>query len=205
MDDKIEIAETEMELYYEENGERMVPPPKARIRYIRIGLGSSDDEERRARERAEEAYDMLVPGLFRNGADFATVAQEYSEDPDSAAKGGEIDGWIGESSDLLLELAEHPLHEAALGLEPGEISKPFQMAGSLYIVEVLERTDPEPLSFEEARPFIEEVLTERKHRSLAADLQERLLKEADVVMYLEVLEAYFKKLSQPSAKDGAKG
>ena len=202
--DKIEITETAMKAFYAKNNKQMVPPPKARVRYIRIGLGASDDEERRARQRADEAYRKLVPGFFRDGADFAAVAQEYSEDPESAAKGGEIDGWIGESSDLLLELTEHPFHEAALRLEPGEISEPFQMAGSLYIVQVLERTEPEPLSFEEVMPFIEEVLSERKHRTLAADLQKRLLKEANVVIYPEVLEAYFKKLLQPLTENRVK-
>ncbi len=78
------------------------------------------------------------------------------------------------------------------------------MAGSLYIVQVLERTEPEPLSFEEAKPFIEEVLTEQMHHTLAADLQKRLLKEANVVMYPEVLEAYFKKLSRPLTEDRVK-
>ncbi len=205
VDDKIEIADTEMQEFYAKNGKRMAYPPRARIRYIRIDLGASNDEERRARERAQEAYNKLVPGFFRDGADFATVAQEYSEDPESAAKGGEIDGWIGESSDPLLELTDHPFHEAVLRLEPGEIGKPFQMAGSLYIVQVLERTEPKPLGFEKAKPFIEEVLTERKHRALAIDLQKRLLKDADVVMYPEVLETYFKKRSQPPSTDGAKG
>ena len=103
-----------------------------------------------------------------------------------------------------MELTEHPFHEAALRLEPGEISEPFQMAGSLYIVQVLERTEPEPLSFEEVMPFIEEVLSERKHRTLAADLQKRLLKEANVVIYPEVLEAYFKKLLQPLTENRVK-
>jgi len=199
VDDKIEVTEAEMRAFYTENSKRMAYPPKARIRYIRIGLGTSDDEARRARERADEAYKKLVPGLFGDGADFASVAQEYSEDPQSAAKGGELAGWVGEGSDPLTELMDHPFHEAVLRLEPGEIGKPFEIAGSLYIVQVLERTEPQPLSFEEAKPYIEEVLTERKHRSLASDLQRRLLKQADVEVYPEVIEGYVKRLAEPAA------
>lgn len=201
VDDKIKVTDKEVRSFYDENGKRMAYPPKARIRYIRIGLGASDDEERRAREKADQAYSKLAPGLFREGADFAAVAKEYSEDPESAAKGGEIDGWIGESGDPLLELADHPFHEAVLRLEPGAIGKPFQMRGSLYIVQVLERTEPEPLSFEQAKPFIEEVLTERRHRTLAVDLQKRLLRDANVVTYPKVLEPYIKGLPR-SAQAG---
>lgn len=205
VDDKITVTDKEMQEYYARNGERMAYPPKARIRYIRIGLGASEDEERRAREKADQAYNKLAPGFFREGADFAAVAQEYSEDPESAAKGGEFDGWIGEISNPWLELTTHPFHKAVLRLEPGKIGKPFQMAGSLYIVRVLERTEPQSLSFEKAKPFIKKVLTERKHRELAIKLQKRLLKNADVVMYREVLETYFKKRSQPPSTNEAKG
>lgn len=205
VDDKIEVSETEMREFYAENSTRMVYPPKARIRYIRIGLGASEDEMRRARKRADEAYKKLVPGLFGDGADFASVAQEYSEDPESAAQGGELAGWVGEAGDPLTELIDHPFHERVLRLDPGEISKPFELAGSLYIVEVLERTEPEPMSFEDAKPFIEEVLTERKHRTLASGLQKRLLKQADVEIYPKVLESYFDKLGEPGVPDGSKG
>ncbi|WP_336072297.1 peptidyl-prolyl cis-trans isomerase [Nitratireductor rhodophyticola] len=205
VDDKIEVTEAEMKEFYKANVEQMVYPPRARIRYIRIGLGASDDEMRRARKRADEAYRKLVPGLFGDGADFAVVAQEYSEDPESAAKGGELAGWVGEGSDPLTELMDHPFHEAVLRLEPGEVSKPFEIAGSLYIVQVMERTKPQLLSLKEARPFIEEVLTERKHRALAADLQERQLKQANVKLYPEVLETYFENLAQPSGKNGSNG
>ncbi len=192
IDDKIEVTQEEMLAFYAENGERMALPPKARIRYIRIGLGAGGDEERRARERAEEAYEKLVPGFFADGADFAAVAKEYSEDPETAINGGERPGWIGESGDLLVEIADHPFHQAVMRLDPGEISKPFQVSDSLYVVQVIERTEPEPLSFEKVRPFIEEVLTERKHGTLAAELQRRLLQEADVVLYPGVLEEYLK-------------
>jgi peptidyl-prolyl cis-trans isomerase D len=171
VDDKIEVTEAEMQAFYEENAQRMTPPPRSRIRYIRIGLGASADEERRARERAEEAYKKLVPGLLGEAADFAAVAQEYSEDPETAANGGEVPGWIGESTDPFFEITDHPFHEAVLSLDPGEISEPFELAGSLYIVEVTERTEPEPLSFEQARPAIEEILTEQKHHAQSADLQ----------------------------------
>lgn len=205
VDDKIEVTEAEMRDFYAEISQRLAYPPKTRIRYIRIGLGASDDEARRARGRADEAYKKLAPGIFGEAADFATVAQEYSEDPESAARGGELAGWVGEGSDPLTELVDHPFHEAVLRLKPGEISEPFQIAGSLYIVQVLERTEPQPLSFEEATPFIEEVLTERKHRTLASDLQKRLLKQADVEVYPEVLESYFKKLERPAPNEGPNG
>lgn len=198
VDDKIQVTDEEMQKYYDENIDLMALPPKARIRYIRIGLGQTEDEQKVARARADEAYKKLVPGLFQQGADFAGVAQEFSEDPETAAQGGELSEWIGESDDILAEAQLHPFHEVALALQPDEISQPFQFGDSLYIVQVIERSGPEKLPFEQAKPYIEEMLTQQKHGEQMIQLQESLLGEANFVLYPTVLEKYFQELQTPA-------
>ncbi|MAU00584.1 MAG: hypothetical protein CL608_25855 [Anaerolineaceae bacterium] len=197
VDDKIEITDEEIQQYYQENQELMAFPPQARIRYIRIGLGNSEDEAASARQRADEAYEKLAPGLFQDGEDFSAVAQEYSEDPETAANGGEMPGWIGESGDILAEFEMHPFHEAVAGLQVDEISPPFEFGGSLYIVQVIERTEPETVDMEEARPFIEEILTQQKHEDLEIALQDQLLEQANFEIYWPVLETYLQQLPTP--------
>ena len=198
VDDKLEISDEEMQKYYDENINLMSLPPKARIRYIRIGLGQTEDEQQAAQARADEAYKKLVPGLFQQGAAFADVAQEYSEDPETAAQGGELLDWIGESDDILAEAQLHPFHEVVLSLQPEEISRPFPYGDSLYIVQVIERTEPEQLPFEQAKPYIEEILTQQKHEEQLTQIQEKLLKDANFVVYPTVLEAYFQQLPTPT-------
>ena len=198
VDDKLEVSDEEMQKYYDENINLMSLPPKARIRYIRIGLGQTEDEQKAAQARADEAYKKLVPGLFQQGAVFADVAQEYSEDPDTAAQGGELPDWIGESDDILAEAQLHPFHEVVLSLQSDEISRPFPYGDSLYIVQVIERTEPEQLPFEQAKPYIEEILTQQKHEEQLTQIQEKLLKDANFVVYPTVLEAYFQQLPTPT-------
>ncbi|MDL1944765.1 hypothetical protein FBQ99_20760 [Chloroflexi bacterium CFX2] len=198
VDDKIQVTDEELQKFYDENIDLMALPPKARIRYIRIGLGQTEDEQKAARARADEAYKKLVPGLFQQGADFAGIAQEYSEDPETAAQGGELSEWIGESDDILAEVQLHPFHEVALALQPDEISQPFQFGDSLYIVQVIERSGPEQLPFEQAKPYIEEILTQQKHDEQMVQLQETLLKQANFVIYPTVLEKYFQELQTPA-------
>lgn len=195
VDDKIEIIDEEVQRFYDENVAMMAMPPQMRIRYIRIGLGNSEDETAAAYAKADEAYKKLVPGLFQEGEDFAAVAQEYSEDPETAANGGEFPGWIGESTDILTEIELHPFHEMILGLPSGEISAPFEFGGSLYIVQVVERTEPELLPLEEARSYIEEILSLQKHEQLLVELQERLLEEANFEIFTIVLDEYLDQLS----------
>jgi len=201
VDDKLQVTDEEMRKYYDENIELMSRPPKARIRYIRIGLGTTDDEQKTAQARADEAYQKLVPGLFQQGQVFAEVAQEYSEDPDTAAQGGELPEWIGESNDILAEVQLHPFHEVALALQPGEISRPFQSSDSLYIIQVIERTESKQLTFDEAKPYIEEIFTQQKHAEQLIQVQETLLKNANFVVYPTVLEAYFQQLPTPTPFD----
>lgn len=197
VDDKIQVTDEEMQKYYDENLDLMSLPPKARIRYIRVGLGQTDDEQNAARARADEAYKKLVPGLFQEGASFAEVAQEYSEDPESAAQGGEFPDWIGESDDILTEVQIHPFHEVVLSLPTDEISQPFELGDSLYIVQVIERTGPEQMPFEEAKPYIEEILTQQKHDEQLEQIQQALVAEANIVVYPTVLENYFQQLQTP--------
>lgn len=199
VDDQIEVTDEELQTFYDANADMMTLPPNARIRYIRIGLGASEQEATAARARADEAYRKLVPGLFQQGEDFASVAQAYSEDPETAAKGGELDGWIGESDDILAEAQIHPFHEAVLALQPDEISPPFELGDSLYIVQVIERTAPEVLTFEQAKPSIEEILTQQKHEARLAQLSDELFKQANVVIYQTVLADYFGQLQTPVA------
>ncbi len=199
VDDKIQVTDEEIQKYYDENSSLMSIPPKTRIRYIRIGLGQTEDEQKAARARADEAYKKLVPGFFQQGTDFAQVAQEYSEDPETATKGGELPDWISESDDVFNEIKAHPLHQAAAALQPGDISSPSESGDSLYIVQVIERTEAEKLPFEQAKSYIKEILTERKHEEQLTQLGENLLRQANVVIYNTVLLDYFDKLATPVA------
>ena len=201
VDDQIEVTDQELQAFYDANTEMMALPPSARIRYIRIGLGASEEEARAARARADEAYRKLVPGLFQQGEDFATVAQAYSEDPETAAQGGELDGWIGETDDIMAEAQVHPFHEAVLALQPEEISPPFELGDSLYIVQVIERTAPEVLTFEQAQPYIEEILSQQKHEERLVLLSDDLFQQANVVIYESVLTDYFEQLQTPVAPE----
>lgn len=188
VDDKIEITDEELLAHYEQDKAQLVEPPQARIRQIMIRSGQTEDEYQRAWEKADEAYQKLAPGLFQAGADFAEVAREYSEDETTAAQGGEVPGWIGESRDLLSELVEHPFHQQVLRLAEGEISRPFEWNGAIYIVQVLERTEPRPLSFEEAEEMLREELRLQRHEELEVQLSERLLEQSNVTVYDQALE-----------------
>ncbi|MDE6377134.1 MAG: peptidyl-prolyl cis-trans isomerase [Duncaniella sp.] len=72
-----------------------------------------------------------IARLLAAGADFETRAREESEDPGSAARGGNL-GFFG-SGGMVPEF-----EDAAYSLKPGEISAPFPTAYGWHIVQTLE-------------------------------------------------------------------
>lgn len=69
------------------------------------------------------------------GEDFATLAQEYSDDTGSAVEGGDL-GWFAKDQGLVAEF-----EEAAFKLQAGEISPPVKTQFGYHIIKVEER-DP---------------------------------------------------------------
>lgn len=187
VDEKIKVSDQEVSAYYQDHKKELTEPAQVRIRYIVIRLGEPGPERVRAWAKANEAYKQLVPGVLQKGRDFAAVARQYSEDEATAAKGGELDGWIREGPDLLAELAEHPFHEQTLGLQNGEISRPFEWGRAIYIVQVRERKEARPLTLEETKELLREELRQKKHDERRAQLSRKLLTDARVVIYDQTL------------------
>lgn len=83
-------------------------------------------------ERAKAMLDKFVTQIRAGDADFAVLARQYSEDPGSGAKGGEL-GWADPSVYV-------PAFAQTLNaLEIGEISEPFRSSHGWHIVQLEER------------------------------------------------------------------
>ena len=88
-----------------------------------------------------------------NGASFADMARQYSDDS-SAAKGGDL-GWVSPGETV-------PEFEHAMNaLKPGEISQPVQTPFGFHLIEVLARRDQD-VTKERQRLLARQALRERK-------------------------------------------
>lgn len=204
VDEKIKIEDKDLQDYYNRNKAELVMPPKSKVRQIVIRAGSSDsasdDEHKKAFDKANEAYKKLVPGPLKKGEEFAGVAKQYSEDEETKDKGGEVAEWVEEEMDLMGEIVKHQYHEQVQAIPKGQIGPPFEANGYIYIVEVLDRSEPEQLSFEDSKEFIRERLTREKHAELSEQLSSKLMKDAKVVIYTRTLKK-IPRLSEPSGSE----
>jgi peptidyl-prolyl cis-trans isomerase C len=125
-----EPSDEEIQKFYEENKEAQFTTPEQRCaRHILF----NKDQEQKAEDVKKE---------LEGGADFAELAKEYSQDPGSAEKGGDL-GCLGKGETV------PEFEEATFGAEQGEIVGPVQTQFGFHIIEV---TDVKP---KQTRPLSE--------------------------------------------------
>ncbi len=159
-----EASREEVERFYEENKEAQFTTPEQRCaRHI---LFSKDQ-----RARAEE-----VKGQLQNGADFAGLAREYSQDPGSAEQGGDL-GCLGQGETV------PSFEEALFNAGQGEIVGPVETEFGYHVIEVTEIREQSTQPLEEVEAQISEQLSaDIQAKEFSAWIQEQ--REQRDVRYL---------------------
>lgn len=146
------ISADRLRAFYTKHVADFSTPEKVHLRMII--LRSSE------RGGAEEKLQFLedIRSKVKQGAKFEEMARLYSEDADTAQKGGDW-GWI-ESGTL-----NETLSKAAFALKPGKTSDPVTLGTAAYLLYCEERQSKAVQSFEESRDTIEKVLQaeDRQH------------------------------------------
>lgn len=136
------------------------------------------DDEKTAKE---------VQKKLNEGGDFAKLAEEYSKDPGSKSKGGDL-GFFGKGA-MVPEF-----EKVAFTLDKGETS---DLVKSDYGVHIIKVTDKRENKFEDKKEQIEQELKQQKAKPIT-EILENLRKKADVkVKDKELKEKMEKKAEQP--------
>lgn len=131
-------------------------------------------------EAARNKAQMLMEKL-KAGVSFPDLAMDYSEDPDTAPRGGDL-GFIPVSR---LKQAPPPLRDAVLKATPGTANLVSQDgAHTIVLVLAHEKAGQRDLSMPGVRENITATLRGRKEQLLRAAYLTAIRTEADVVNYL---------------------
>ena len=104
------------------------PAEEVALHARHILLRSSNENE----QVAQQARDIIQQ--IRDGADFAALARQYSDDQGSAVNGGDL-GWFGRGR--MVEAFE----ESAFNADVGDVVGPVKSRFGYHIIEVLDRAD----------------------------------------------------------------
>ena len=113
----------------------------------------------------DEATAKKIIAELNNGADFATLAKQYSKDANAAAHGGDL-GFVKKSE------MNPAFADAALALRPGQITKtPVQTQFGWHVIQVLESRRALQPTFEQVRgPLRQEIVKEYGQKAVAQAL-----------------------------------
>ena len=165
--------------------------PDPQVRNLRNDKANNEEEARKKMQMLETR--------LKNGEDFSMLAQNYSEDPNTAPNGGDL-GFVPQSA---LDKADLELRRVVALLHPGEMSAVVRTVGPCAIGEgtrermsvicstyrVIKMYSREPAGQREfsdprVQQTIRETLQNRKDQLLKAAYYEVARNEAQVVNYL---------------------
>lgn len=155
--------------FYQQNEAQMVTPDQVRARHILIRAQESDPQAIRDDKKAKA--ESLRKKLME-GADFAAVAREHSEDPGSAQRGGEYVFGRGQMVPAF--------EQAAFTQEINAIGPIVETPYGFHIIQVLERREARKQTLEEASPRIEQFLQNRERQRRVEEFIESLRREAKI-------------------------
>jgi peptidyl-prolyl cis-trans isomerase D len=140
----VTLSEADLRKAYEDGASRYTVPEERRASHILIKAEGGAGDKAKARARAE----ALLAEVRKTPAAFAELARKNSQDPGSAARGGDLD-FFGRG-----DMAK-PFDEAVFKLKPGEISDVVETDFGFHIISLTEVRGGTRKSFEEVRAELE--------------------------------------------------
>ncbi len=156
------VDEAAVRRAYDENPDQYAQPEQVQARHILVRTSAERDAA------AARALALELERRVDGGEDFAALARQFSDDPGSKERGGEL-GWFGRGEMVA------PFEAAAFGAEPGSLVGPVESDFGVHLIEVLAKRPGGQRPFDEVAAAIRtrlageqaEVAAEAKARELA--------------------------------------
>lgn len=128
LDPGIEVDEQAIQALYDEQASKYVTPEERHARHILIRL-SPDADDGATTAALDKAHGIV--SRLDAGEEFAALAKELSDDPGSAANGGDL-GFFGRG------IMAPEFENAVYALQPGELSEPVKSPFGFHVIELVE-------------------------------------------------------------------
>jgi len=189
---KVTLTDQDVTDFYNANRNQFnVAEPQYRISQIVITprkdpmVRNRKNDDATNEAEAERKAKMLEDKLL-SGADFSELAMDYSEDPNTAANGGDL-GYIPESS-LNAPQTDPILKRMVQTLKPGQVSQPIVLKDSIRILKLVAReaAGQRGINDPQVQQMIRDTLRNRKEQLLRNAYLAVARDEAHVTNYLAI-------------------
>ena len=160
----IDVSNEELHKYYDEHHGELGTPEERRAAHILISAAANASKE--TQDAARDKAEKLLQQIRKYPAKFAELARQNSQDPGSAANGGDL-GFIGRG------MMVKPFEDAVFALKSGEISGLVKSDFGYHIIKLVAIKPSRTIPFAEAREGIFNKLREQKAAGKFAELAEK--------------------------------
>jgi parvulin-like peptidyl-prolyl isomerase len=201
-------TEAEIKKYYDDHPTASEVPEEVHVRHILLltidpttHAPLTDDQ---VKSKKKQIDDVLKQA--RGGADFATLAKQYSEDPGSKENGGELPPFAKASADPTHAMVPE-FETAAFALTNNQISDVITTQYGYHIIQMLDKipakkivlTDKVPSGDSTVADEIKNFLIGQKLQELAPAYIEKLSKSPGVEILDPALKALMAQTNAPAA------
>ncbi len=192
---RVQVADADIKKFYEENKQGFnVPEPRFHVAQIvvtpapDVPVANLKNDKAKGEPEAKRKVEGVLARL-RAGDDFFRLAQELSEDPDTARNGGDL-GYIPASS---LDKADPMLKRAIVSMQVGEVSPVIHSRNAYYVLKLVEKQTPgqRQLTDADVQQSIRSTIENRKLQLLREAYMETARNQSKIVNYYarQILEA----------------
>jgi peptidyl-prolyl cis-trans isomerase D len=161
----VKPSDADLKKYYDDNIARF--KTQAQVRVSHILITAPKDASAADKAKAKQQAETLLAQVKAHPDQFAQVAQKNSQDPGSAAKGGDL-GYFSRG----MIAGGQAFDDAAFGLKKGEISGIVQTDFGYHIIEATDVKPSVTQPFDEVKDAItKEVVAQQAAKNLADDAE----------------------------------
>lgn len=173
---QVSVTPQEVREYFDQNAAQFRGAEERQASHILVRVPAGSDEKAKASARERAA--VLAEQVKKAPQTFADVARRSSEDPGSAAQGGDL-GFFARGTML------KAFDQAVFSMKPGEIAGPVETEAGFHVIRLAGvRGDAGP-GFEQVRPKVEEELrrsrASRRFAELAESLTNTVFEQSDTL------------------------
>ncbi len=157
----VHISNSDIQAYFNKNHATLDKPEQVRARHILV---------------ADQKTADMIEGKLKAGGNFADLAKQYSTDPSTKDKGGEL-GFFGKGQMV------PAFQNAAFSLPVGAISAPVKSPFGWHIIQVEEKKPAIKATPASARAQITDVLTQQQQQQQIPVFLQGLRAKANIQVY----------------------